>query len=71
MESLWTVDEVATLLSSRRVWVYKLVREGRIPYYHLERSLRFSPEEIRAWLEERRNKPWRRDKNRVRDASPG
>ena len=62
MENFLTVDELSEKLKVSRVWLYKLVREKRIPFYHVEKCIRFSPVEIQGWLQERRNKEWRRDK---------
>jgi len=62
MENFLTVDELSERLKVSKVWLYKLVREKRIPFYHIEKCIRFSPSDIQNWLEERRNKEWRRDK---------
>lgn len=58
METFLTVDDLSKALRVTPVWIYKLVREKRIPFIHVERCVRFSPSEIEAWLEERRNKEW-------------
>jgi excisionase family DNA binding protein len=62
METLLTVDDLSESLKISRPYIYKLVREKRIPFYHVEKCIRFSPSEIERWLEERRNKEWHRDK---------
>jgi len=62
METLLTVDDLADSLKVSRPWVYKLVRQKRIPFYHIEKCVRFSPAEIRQWLEDRKSKEWHRDK---------
>ncbi len=62
METFLTVDELSEKLKVTKVWLYKLVREKRIPFYHIEKCVRFSPSEIQIWLEEKRNKEWHRDK---------
>ena len=54
METLLTVEEISQMMKVSRVLVYKLVREKRIPFYHIERCVRFSPGEIQEWLEERK-----------------
>jgi excisionase family DNA binding protein len=41
MEVLLTVEEVAGSLKVSQVWIYKLVREKRIPFYHVEKCVRF------------------------------
>lgn len=58
METYLTVDDLSKALRVTPVWIYKLVREKRIPFIHVERCVRFSPAEIEAWLEERKNKEW-------------
>ena len=58
METLLTVADLSKSLKVTSVWVYKLVREKRIPFIHVERCVRFSPSEIEKWLEERKNKEW-------------
>ena len=58
MEPLLTVDDLSKAWKVTPVWIYKLVREKRIPFIHVERCVRFSPSEIDQWLEERRNKGW-------------
>ena len=63
MEDFLTVDDLTKTLRVSRVWIYKLVREKRIPFYHIEKCIRFSPSEIQEWLKERQNKEWHRDKN--------
>jgi len=58
METYLTVDDLSKALKVTPVWIYKLVREKRIPFIHVERCVRFSPLEIEKWIEERRNKEW-------------
>jgi excisionase family DNA binding protein len=62
MEIFLTVDELSERLKVSKVWLYKLVREKRIPFYHTEKCIRFSSLDIQNWLEERRNKEWHKDK---------
>ena len=62
MEDLLTVADLRQRLKVSSVWLYKLVREKRIPFYHIEKCIRFSPSEIDDWLKERANKAWHRDK---------
>ena len=62
MEEFLTVDDLSKKLRVSRVWIYKLVRENRIPFYHIEKCLRFSPSEIQNWLKERYCREWHRDK---------
>jgi len=58
MESLLTVDDLVKAWQVTPVWIYKLVRQKRIPFVHVERCVRFSPSEIERWLKERENKGW-------------
>ena len=62
MEELLTVDDLSKSLRVSRVWIYRLVREKKIPFYHVEKCIRFSPSEVNEWLEERKNMEWHRDK---------
>jgi excisionase family DNA binding protein len=63
LEELLTVDDLSKTLKVSRVWIYKLVREKRIPFYHVEKCVRFSPSEIKEWLEAKKNVEWYRDIN--------
>ena len=64
METFLTVEEIAEKLRVSRVWIYKLVREKRIPFFRLDgKCVRFSPGEIQTWLEEGRGGEYHRDKN--------
>jgi len=58
METFLTVDDLSKALKVTPVWIYKLVRQKRIPFIHVERCVRFSPTEIEKWIEERKNKEW-------------
>jgi excisionase family DNA binding protein len=62
MENYLTVDDLSKTLKVSRVWIYKLVREKRIPFYHIEKCVRFSPSAINEWLESKKNIEWHRDK---------
>jgi len=61
-ELFWTPEELSKMLRVSRVWIYKLVRDKRIPFFHIEKCVRFSPAEIRQWLETKRGQEWHRDK---------
>lgn len=62
MEDFLTVEDLSKILRVSRVWIYKLVREKRIPFYHVEKCVRFSSSEISEWLESKKNLEWHRDK---------
>jgi len=51
MKNLLTVKEVSELLKLHLNTIYKLVEEGRIPHMRLKGSIRFSEDEVIAWLE--------------------
>ena len=44
-------EELAAALKVARVTAYQWVRRGVIPYLKLEGVVRFDPQEIRVWLE--------------------
>jgi excisionase family DNA binding protein len=63
MESFLTVEEVAQILRVSRPWIYTLVRQKRIPYFRVAgKNVRFSEDEIAAWLREGRFVEYHRDK---------
>ena len=55
IEALLTPDDLAKSWKVTRIWIYKLVREKKIPSYRLGKCVRFKPAEIAQWLEEKRN----------------
>lgn len=52
---LWTVKRTAAELALSEQYIYRLVRENRIPYLRPGGStaIRFSPAALQAWLQER------------------
>jgi excisionase family DNA binding protein len=50
---LWDVERVATELNVSKATVYRLVADKRIPFIRLGQLLRFEPESVRTWLDER------------------
>lgn len=54
MESLMTAHQVAELLHLNIYVVYALVRRSEIPAIRIHRTLRFRPEDVRAWVQQRR-----------------
>lgn len=48
---LYTVQEVAELLSVPISWVYSHVASGDLPYVKVGRYVRFYPRVLQAWLE--------------------
>jgi len=62
METLLTTEDLSRMLKVSKVWIYKLVRQNKVPFYHIEKCVRFNPEEIKRWLEGKQNVNWHRDK---------
>lgn len=52
-ETLWTIDEVAAFLRCTVRHVHNLIPTG-LPHLYLGRLLRFDPEEVRAYLHQKR-----------------
>ena len=50
---LWDSKQLAEYLGISPRYVGKLVREGRVPFIRIGRSLKFRPEEISAWVDSR------------------
>lgn len=53
-EPLWTIDDVAAFLVLSPRTVRKHQMAGNIPSIKVMGSVRFVPDEIRAWLERQR-----------------
>ncbi|HEY7633321.1 MAG TPA: helix-turn-helix domain-containing protein [Thermoleophilaceae bacterium] len=56
-DSLLTADDVASLLSVPRSWVYEQSRLGRIPTVTLGRYRRYRREAIEAWVMQVEERP--------------
>lgn len=54
---LISAKELAKRLSVPPPTIYSWVRRGVIPYYQVERCLRFSEEEIDNWLKDKKKFP--------------
>ena len=54
LEPLWTVADVLAFTRMRRTWLYERIARNELPHYRLGGAVRFSPTEIRAWLERTR-----------------
>lgn len=50
---LWDTKQLAEHLGMSPRYIGQLVKESRIPFTRLGRSLRFQPDEINAWLASR------------------
>jgi predicted DNA-binding transcriptional regulator AlpA len=57
--ALWRVADVARFLTMSPQWVYKQAELGALPCLRLGASLRFHPNEVRAWLDRQRATPGR------------
>ena len=47
----WTVDEVAEFLTVTKSMVYKLAKQGVLPFYRFGASVRFDPDKVRKRVE--------------------
>lgn len=54
MESLLDSSQVATWLSMSEAWVYSEVQKGSLPFYRIGDAVRFDPEDIRSYLNQRK-----------------
>lgn len=52
--SLLTARQVADMLAVSRSSVYRLVKAGQLPAYHVGRALRFDPVEVLQFLASRK-----------------
>jgi excisionase family DNA binding protein len=48
-----TVEGLAELLNCSEEKLYKDVKKGKIPHFKLGSMIRFDPQKIAAWLQER------------------
>lgn len=55
LKPLLTVDQVAAWLNMSREWVYKAAEKGLLPFHRVGEAIRFDPDEIQSYLNERRN----------------
>lgn len=54
-EPLLTAQQVAVWLNMSLVWVYKAAEKGLLPFHRVGEAIRFDPNEILSYLNERRN----------------
>jgi excisionase family DNA binding protein len=62
-ERLLTVKELAGRLAMSVPWVYKACEHGTLPYHRIGEAIRFDPEEIKTYLQSRRNLKGGKDGN--------
>lgn len=53
---LWDTPRVAQYLGMSKRYVEQLVRENRIPFIRLGRSVRYHPDELNKWALARTNR---------------
>lgn len=61
-ETLITPEDLAKHLKVSTAYVYKMVRQKTLPFYHIGKSVRFSPSLIAEWLKTTANGTWHRDR---------
>jgi excisionase family DNA binding protein len=61
-ETLLTPEIVAKSWQVSTAFIYKLVREKKIPYFHIGKSIRFSPQQIEEFLKGTMNGEYHRDR---------
>ena len=59
MEKLVDIERLSELLSVKVSTIYGWVHEDYIPYYKINRLVRFDPTEIREWLRKKNSRKHR------------
>lgn len=54
-EPFLTAQQVAAWLNMSLVWVYKAAEKGLLPFHRVGEAIRFDPNEILSYLNERKN----------------
>jgi len=57
MPQLIDAEQLSQFLGVKEGTIYDWVRRGKIPHVRLERLIRFDPDEIDTWLQERKVAP--------------
>lgn len=78
MENFLTVNDLSEILKVSEQWIYKLVRQKRVPFIRVAgKALRFRESDIENWLEDGNGKQYVRDRctdkpgeNGKRDEAP-
>jgi len=47
------IKTLSEMIAVKPKTIYEWVRKGKLPFYKMEGALRFHPEEINKWMEER------------------
>jgi len=50
MQKILTISEVAELLKVHPITVYRLIKQGKLPYFRIGRVLRFDADQLEDWL---------------------
>jgi prophage regulatory protein len=56
MQPLIRPDDLAKMLGVSKGAIYSWCRRGVIPHIRLEKCIRFDPQEIQEWLNDRKSK---------------
>jgi excisionase family DNA binding protein len=56
MERLLDINELSKLLSVKPSTIYGWIHEESVPYYKVNRLVRFSEKEIKEWLNTKRHR---------------
>jgi excisionase family DNA binding protein len=51
MSTLKSVDEVSQILGCKKITVYRLIRQGKIPHRRIGALLKFSDSDIQDYIE--------------------
>jgi len=54
MKELMTIDDLSEYLKLSKPKLYPMIRQGKIPGFKIDGSLRFCKADIDKWLEEKR-----------------
>ncbi len=49
-QKIMTISEVAELLKVHPITVYRLIKQGKLPYFRIGRILRFDADQLEDWL---------------------
>lgn len=55
--TLWTVQDIMRVLGVKKSWVYERTASGELPHIRLGAYIRFDPEDVRRYIQSKKNKP--------------
>jgi len=71
MQKILTISEVAELLKVHPITVYRLIKQGKLPYFRIGRVLRFDADQLEDWLLVKQQKAEARNgRRKLKVASP-